>query len=217
MKINKLYSLKDNQYYKTEQPKKIIFLHHTVSGKGVEGDINWWNTTPDKIATAFIIDREKGIYQVFEEKYWAHHLGITSSLLKEFKSSVSNQRLNELSIGIEVDSWGGLTKGKDGQWYASNGKILIPKDQVQEYPKGYRGFFAFEKYSTKQIEDLRQLLISLNEKYKIPLTYNEEMWDVNRKALAGTHGIWSHTSVRRDKSDCHPQPELIAMLRSLSV
>ncbi|WP_157969171.1 hypothetical protein [Chryseobacterium piscium] len=57
----------------------------------------------------------------------------------------------------------------------------------------------------------------MNEKHKIPLTYQEEMWVVNRKALAGTHGVWLHTSVSRDKSDCHPQPELIAMLKSLSV
>ncbi|WP_157969172.1 hypothetical protein [Chryseobacterium piscium] len=46
-----------------------------------------------------------------------------------------------------------MTKGKDGEWYAANGKVPISKDQVQEYPKGYRGFYAFEKYTKKQIKD----------------------------------------------------------------
>jgi N-acetyl-anhydromuramyl-L-alanine amidase AmpD len=215
MEINKSLKLTDNQYYKTEQPKKIIVLHHTVSGKGVAGDVNWWNNTPDRIATSFIVEREKGVYQVFDEKYWAHHLGITASTLKQYGSSVSNQRLNQLSIGIEIDSWGGLTKGGDGNWYA--GKICIEKSNVQEYPKGFRGFYAFEKYTKKQIADVKQLLLYLNKKYEIPLKYNPEMWEVSRKALVGTHGVFSHVSYRPDKSDCHPQPELIEMLKSLSV
>jgi len=54
-----------------------------------------------------------------------------------------------------------------------------------------------------------------NEKYKIPLDYNPTMFDVSQEALSGKAGIWSHTSFRKDKSDIHPQPELIQMLKSL--
>ena len=28
-------------------------------------------------------------------------------------------------------------------------------------------------------------------------------------------GLWSHTSVRKDKFDCFPQPELVEMLKNL--
>jgi len=38
---------------------------------------------------------------------------------------------------------------------------------------------------------------------------------LNHNALEGHPGIWSHTSVRIDKSDIFPQPELLSMLRSL--
>ena len=41
------------------------------------------------------------------------------------------------------------------------------------------------------------------------------MWDISDKALAGEAGVWTHVSFRTDKSDCHPQPELIQMLKSL--
>ena len=40
-------------------------------------------------------------------------------------------------------------------------------------------------------------------------------FELNTDALAGKPGIWSHTSVRKDKFDVHPQDELIAMLKSL--
>jgi hypothetical protein len=41
------------------------------------------------------------------------------------------------------------------------------------------------------------------------------MFDVSKEALSGESGIWSHTSFRSDKSDIHPQGELIKMLKSL--
>jgi hypothetical protein len=54
-----------------------------------------------------------------------------------------------------------------------------------------------------------------NEKFGIPLDYNADMWDVTNNALDGKPGIWTHNSYRTDKSDCHPQPELIKMLQTL--
>jgi N-acetyl-anhydromuramyl-L-alanine amidase AmpD len=215
MKIHTGLSLKDHQYYKTEHPKKIIVLHHTVSGESVEGDVHWWSSTPERVATAFIIDRETGIYQLFKEKYWANHLGISAQTLKTFGSDVTNKRLNEISIGIEIDSWGGLIQ-KNGRWFSVTGKE-IPLKNVQLYPKGYRGFFGFEKYTPKQIANLRELLLHLSAKWNIALNYHENIFEANAQALKGTWGVWSHVSYRPDKSDCHPQPELIAMLKSLAV
>lgn len=209
----KRIELNKNQYYQEIQPKKIIVLHHTVSGVGVEGDIKWWNTTPEKIATAYIISRDGEIVQTFDDNKWAHHLGIKESTLKKYGSSVTNTRLNQLSIGIELDSWGGL-EFKNGKYLAA-GKIEIPKENVVTYSEGYRGFKHFEKYTDKQLASLKELLLFLTDKYQINKSYNDNMFTVNDKALKGYHGIWSHTSYREDKSDCHPQPELINMIKSL--
>jgi hypothetical protein len=63
---------------------------------------------------------------------------------------------------------------------------------------------------------VRKLLIFWNERYGIPLDYNQDMWALSSKALSGQDGVWTHVSFREDKSDCHPQPELIEMLKSLA-
>ncbi len=213
MKILQIPNFPVSQYYKEEMPKKIIVLHHTVSGSGVKGDINWWEKTSERVGTPYIVDREGIINQIFDDKYWIHHLGIKQYMLNQFGSRVSNDRLNQLSIGIEIDSWGGLVK-KNGKWYNSANQEM-KCEEVQEYPRGYRGFYAFEKYTPKQLQATKELLQYLISKYNIPKEYNENMFDFNSQAIRGTHGIWTHTSYRPDKSDCHPQPELIAMLKSL--
>ncbi len=40
-------------------------------------------------------------------------------------------------------------------------------------------------------------------------------FELNPDALAGKAGLWTHTSYRKDKYDCSPQPNLIAMLKGL--
>jgi hypothetical protein len=45
--------------------------------------------------------------------------------------------------------------------------------------------------------------------------YNEEMWDVNKDAMSGVPGVWTHVSYRYDKSDCYPSADLIQALRGI--
>jgi N-acetyl-anhydromuramyl-L-alanine amidase AmpD len=176
------------------------------------GDINWWKQTESRVATAIIISRNGDIYQAFSSKYWAHHLGVKSTVFKKYGLSSINTKLNQESIAIEIDSWGGLTK-KDGTWYHALNKPF--KGEVVEYPDGYRGYKAFEKYTDAQIESTRQLLEFWGESYGIDLKYKgDEIFDIDLRALKGEEGVWMHTSVRPDKSDLHPQKELIDMLKS---
>lgn len=204
-----------DQYIRENQDKNQIVLHHTVSGQGVDGDIAWWRKTVDRVGTAIIVGWDGKIYQCFSSKYWAYHLGLKTK---------NNKSLNQESIGIEIDAWGGLIR-TNRQWfpakwdkelkkYVANTRVA-PIKNVQVYEEGFRGFNGFEKYTDAQIEAVRELLVFWNGKYKIPLEYNEDMWGVSKKALAGKSGVWTHASYRKDKSDCHPQPELIEMLKSL--
>lgn len=205
----------DDQYIKEQTDKKQIVIHHTVSGQGVNGDIAWWRSTVERIGTAIIIGWDGKIYQCFGSKYWAYHLGLKTA---------NNKVLNMESIGIEIDAWGGLVR-KNRQWYPAKwdkdlkqnvaNTSVAPIKNVQVYEQGFKGFYGFEKYTDAQIEAVRELLVFWNEKYKIPLDYNEDMWNVSPKALGGQTGVWTHVSFRKDKSDCHPQPELIQMLKSL--
>jgi len=205
----------ENQYIKEIADKKQIVIHHTVSGQGVDGDIAWWRQTVDRVGTAIIVGWDGKIYQCFSSKYWAYHLGLKTA---------SNKELNMGSIGIEIDAWGALIR-TNRLWYPAKwdadlkqfvaNTAVKPVQNVQVYEQGFKGFYGYEKYTDAQIEAVRKLLVFWNEKYGIPLTYNEDMWALSSKALSGQAGVWTHVSFREDKSDCHPQPELIQMLKSL--
>lgn len=217
----------ENRYYKRVTAKNQIALHHTVSGRGATGDISWWEQNPQHIATSFIIDWTGKIIQLFPSTYWAHHLGVPTSTFSEFNLPSHNNWLNQQSIGIEIDAWGGLVRSEvDLKWYPALYKdgVYIPntriealtEDRIVYYPMGYRGFFAFEKYTAAQIESSRDLLLHLTKEHNISSEYNSDMWYISKDALNGKSGIWSHTSYRHDKSDVHPQYELKEMLMSLN-
>lgn len=206
-----------NQYIRTQTNKKQIVIHHTVSGPSAANVINWWVSTPERIATSIIIDREGTIYQAFSSKYWAYHLGIKTS---------ENTPRNKESIAVELISWGGLVKNgsswypaawdkRIGRFVANTKSKPIDNNEVVVLEKAYRGFYGFQKYTDAQIESLRQLIVFWNGTHGIPIHYNEDMWELSRNALNGKPGIYSHVSYRLDKSDSFPQVELVKMLKSL--
>lgn len=211
--IIKNKQLNKGQYHDEVQPKRIIVLHHTAGGSA-QSSINWWNETAERVATSVVIDRNGEVLQAFPFDRWASALGIKQSTFDKYKLKNINVRLDQISIQIEIASWGGLTE-KDGKYYAYTGKE-IPKEDVQVYEKPYRGFKYYEKYTEAQIRAVEELLKDLVVKYpQIKKDYNEDMWDVSKRALEGTWGIWTHTSFRSDKNDCHPQPDLIKVLKNI--
>lgn len=207
------YPLSKNQYNQEVHPKRLIILHHTVGGTA-QSSINWWQQTAEKVGTSVVIDRDGTIYQAFPFDKWASGLGIKQSTFDRWNIPNINTRLDQISIQIELANWGGLTE-KDGKFFTFTGKE-IDKCNVTTYASPFKGFSYYESYTTQQIKALEELILHLNKTYPdIKLDYNQEMWEENRRALVGTWGIWTHVSYRKDKSDCHPQPELILMLKSL--
>lgn len=204
-KIN-IIDFPPDQYYREVYNKNQIVLHHTASGRGTDGDWRHWLSNKERVATSQIIDQDGTCTQCFSSTFWGHHLGTTRA---------NNVALNKHSIAIEIDSWGGLTYDVKAKQFKSYTGSVVTADRVQEYEKSFRGFRFFEKYTDDQIESVRKLLLYWHEIYGIPLTYQEGMWDVSEAALSGADGVWTHVSYRKDKSDCHPQPELIQMLKSL--
>jgi len=47
------------------------------------------------------------------------------------------------------------------------------------------------------------------------LAVGRSCFEFNPLAFNGTPGLWTHTSVRHDKSDCSPQPQLLELIRGL--
>jgi len=220
----------EEQYYPIETTKTQLVLHHTVSGPGINGDVNTWLGDTAHVGTTFIIDRDGTPYQLFSSKYWIHHLGVTKDILQPYGFTdlqSRNIQLNQNSIGFELDNWGFLVKGDgtskkfgdkivntiSGKYYAAYGNVVdVP---VQEYPSLFRGQQYYEKYTDAQIQTVGELMLYFKNKFGIPMDYNESMWNMSKDALSGKPGIWAHVSYRPDKSDIHPQPEFIEMLKSL--
>jgi N-acetyl-anhydromuramyl-L-alanine amidase AmpD len=183
-----------------------ICLHHTASGPGVASDIQWWKNDNQPVSTPVLIDRDGTITQIYATEYYAFHLGLEHA---------QNRKVESLTIGIEIDAWGWLTQ-KNGKYYSYTG-AEIPVKEVCILKNKWRGQQYFNKYTEKQLESLKLLLIHLGEKYDIPLYYKgQEMWNVSENArYAKVGGIYGHCSFRPDKTDVFPQPELIEMLKTL--
>lgn len=221
------YKLPDNQYYPSLTAKRQIFLHHTAGNGNPFSVIDGWLNEKDpkktlRVATAYIIAGKKDksdkyndgdIIQAFDDRYYAYHLGLDDKLF--LKYNVPYKDLNKSSIAIELCNYGILTK-KNGKYYNWAGGIIKP-EYVIEYKTPFRGSCYYERYTDMQIGSLKLLLLLLHDRHNIPVNnFNEkEWWDINEDALVGRPGIYPHVSVNDEKSDIHPQPEMVAMLNSL--
>lgn len=226
IKLSKVvqYPYPEHKYFKEVHKKTQIVLHHTVSGPGIKGDLATWINNKYNVGTCIIIARDGTPYQLFSSKYWAYHLG------------AGDHNQDRRSIGIELDNWGWLKPGgglkvfrydhKVFQHFKTKPKLTSTEKfytvygnavdvPVEYYPQGFRGHKYYEKYTNEQLQTVGELLLLWRDRYKIPLNYNPEMWDVSKEAKWGKPGVWSHTSFRPapQKTDVHPQPELIQMLK----
>lgn len=214
--------LPEKNYFQDLITKKQIFIHHTAGASNPQPVISGWEKRTDRVATAFVIAgkptsststyTDGQIFQTFSSKFWGYHLGLKKSVFTSL--GVPYLPLDKASIGIEICNWGALTLKADGKYYHYLGKT-VPPEEVVKLNSAYRGSHYYHKYTAAQIASLKDLLIYLCDKFQIPKTYNADMFEISKPALTATPGIWTHTSVRKDKVDCSPQPDLIAMLKTL--
>ena len=203
--------LKESQYFAEESAKTQIYLHHTAGNGNAEAVSRYWNGTSDRVATAFVVGQDGLIVQCFSSKHWAWHLGISKA---EFKGQGAKyQNLDKASVGIEVCNWGYL-KEKDGKFY-NYVNARVPDSMVTTLDEPFKGFKHWYKYTDAQIESTRQLLVYLCDTYNIPREYRAQIFSLDKEAFKGTPGIYTHNSVRKDKSDIYPCPRMIQMLENL--
>lgn len=190
----------DKGQYRTDKTKKThIFLHHTAGGS-VAGAIAGWNATPERVATPYLIERTGDIYEVYSPDLWANHLGGKVPLA-----------LEKASIGIEIVDYGPLTQKVNGDLVTYTGRKIPPEKAVK---CDFRGFQYYEQYTPEQIEALRKLLPWLVGRFGIVLQEDRKNFWEYQGPNPGP-GIWSHTSVRKDKFDIFPQKELVDLVYGL--
>ena len=211
--------MNDDEYVKEVTDKKQIYLHHTAGNASGVSTINNWNRdSRGRIATCVCVantgakEGDGVISQGFSSRYWAYHLGVKREVFKGY--GVPYVPLDKYSIGIEICAWGQLTE-KDGKFYNYVNR-QVPANEVCTLDEPYKGHRYFHRYSDEQIKSVETLLKYWKDVYNIPLKYREEhMWDVSTDALSLVPGVYTHNSVRRDKIDIFPQPEMIQMLKNI--
>lgn len=208
-KINDSLMLAPNNYVPVKHEKKGIFLHHTVS-LNARGSIEWWRKTPERVGTAFVIDKDGTIFRAFPEECWANHLGIKGDKEKYWDIH---------GIGIELVSAGPIHPVMGEMrfyplWPNQSMYKVIDSEKVAKLPKPYRGYSHFEKYTLYQLAALQDLLAWLISEYNIKVQKSlNNFWEFNPEVqINRLPGIWSHSTVRQDKSDIWPDPNLLVLL-----
>lgn len=214
------YSFPQTQYISTETKKVQIYLHHTAGNADAFGTYKDWEISRERIATCVVIAgkpkksetfKDGEVVQGYSSKYWAYHLGLRESVFHNF--NLPYKSLDKNAIGLEICNWGQLTY-KDNKYY-SWAKKVVPNEEVIKLATPFRGFKYFHNYTDAQIESVKELLTYWKQRWNIPLTYNEDIWDICPRALKGETGVFTHCSVRYDKVDIYPHPKMIEMLKSL--
>ena len=212
------YFMKSDQYNRGPIDAEWLFIHHTAGWHNPYKTINSWGRNESRVSTEFVLGGQsvKGndakydgeVVQCFPAGNWGYHLGKNGS-----------QTMHKNSVAIEVNNFGYVV---DGKTYA--GAVVDPS-QIVELDKPFRGHKTWHRYSDKQIESLRQLILFIGERDGIdvraglPALVKEkgaEAFEWNEDAYYGrVKGLWTHTNTRKDKSDMFPQKELLDMLTSL--
>lgn len=222
--LNAIKQVAFNDYYKEVTQKNQIYLHGTAGSASAPATWNWWAIDQQgPIATCVVIAgkpdatnqwKDGEIWQGFSSKYWAWHLGVQQYWFQTFGLPYRN--IDKFSIAVEICNWGYLDLMPDGTFRNGYGQILKLKDnEIAYYPNGFKGKQYYQAYTAAQIDSVEALLRYWNQYWGIPIKYRKEIWDIDREAFAGTPGVYTHNSIRKDKSDIHPQPEMIRMLESL--
>lgn len=215
----------EGYYHKTQFPKKQIIWHHSAGWDNARGMFeSWARDNMEHVATAIGINDKGEIYRGFDESYWASSIGCKQQVFSQFgikpiratingKVYTNNSMLDAQAIGVEICN--------AGQLFEKNGKLVswfnwqVPEDKIIEV--NYKGYKYFEKYTDDEIKALKYWTLLMGIRFDIPVDYNEDrMWTVNKKALSGEVGVYTHNSYREDKADVSPQEHLIKMAIELN-
>lgn len=204
-----------------------LFIHHTAGWENPYSTVDSWNKdTRGRIATQYVIggiNMKSGdakndgvVVECFPNNYLGWHTGKVGHF----------DKVSKLSAGIEICNFGYAEK-KGDKYYTYVG-TEIPADMVCDLGYKFRGFQYWHKYTDKQIENLRLLILHIKSIYpKINLAgglprllkegvHPKDAFEYNENCNYGRElGVWSHTNIRKDKFDVYPDERLVSMLKNL--
>lgn len=213
------YYLPKGEYKEGPTDKEYLFLHHTAGWHNPYKQVDQWaKDNRGAVGTEFIIggpsikgddDRYDGVVlQCIPEGGYGWHLGKNGS-----------QHMHTHSVGIEVCNFGWI---KNGKTYAGT---KAHESQIVTLDKEFRGYKDWHRYSDKQLDSLKKLIVHIANRDNIQVT-DGIVKKIREKGAGGFDfvkdayngkmpGLLNHTMTRTDKTDMFPQQELMDMLLSL--
>lgn len=187
--VDRTLRLPEGQFFQEARPKDLIVLHHTV-GASARSSFIFWRDTPAPIATAYIVERDGTIHEVFDPRFWAFHLGLANT----------GGRVDKRSIGIEMASEGPLER-RDGGFRAFgrpfDGEVFTHDSSWREQGR----FWA--AYTREQTDSVIALVDHLCRVFGVARRTPGDHLGFDRD-LFDFQGVLGHHHVRADKSDLHP-------------
>lgn len=214
------YYLPKNEYISGKYNNDYIILHHTAGWDNPKQVVDSWaKDSLGKVATEFVIGGQRctdgrsiydgKIVRAYPEGNQGYHIGTSGS-----------SYMNTHSVGVELCNMGWV---KNGKTYTNS---IIRPDQIVSLKEPFRGYMNWHKYSDKQIQSLRDLLLYIANRDNIDLHTGIYKWiktegaikafDFHQDAYNGkVKSLITHSNIRKDKWDMSPQPELIDMILTL--
>jgi N-acetyl-anhydromuramyl-L-alanine amidase AmpD len=196
MKIDRTLRLPRSEYRDEKVKKSLIVLHHTVGGSA-RSTLRWWLTDPRPIGTAYLVERNGTIFEVFPSDRWAYHLG--------YGSWLDERR----SIGIELASEGALLE-RGGKLYCFDrvSERTRYHNESFDLDSPWRGYQHFAAYPAAQLAATIELVGELRLRFNVPpavfksmLTGVPSIFHANHRLF---NGVVGHAHLRDDKTDVHP-------------
>jgi N-acetyl-anhydromuramyl-L-alanine amidase AmpD len=192
--------LPEGQYVAEQNQKDLIVLHFTA-GTTARSAFNTWMADSLRIATAYIVDLDGTIYELFDPKCWAFALGIKG------QPGYPNEKR---SIQIEIANVGPLKlRGETLCWWPPDNRCetrWCRLGETHKYVKDhYRGCDYYAAFPDIQFLSVCNLVKYLCERFYIKKEIPEgklDSYDIDW--FTGYKGIASHQNFRFDKYDIGP-------------
>jgi hypothetical protein len=195
-------------YFPPAERKSGIAIHHTV-GATARSTYDWWTRArtnggrPRMVGTAYLIDHDGTVFEVFEPGAWAYQFGLRWL-------PASRIGFEQRFIGIELASEGPLLE-VNGALYCFDRvspRTKKRREEAFDFGRLYRGYRWFDRYENAQLEALGGLVNELCERFEIPRRFPDPPFDYYGDELIPFEGVIGHANVRRDKSDPAPMMTL---------
>jgi len=200
-------------YYTAEAfPKERLVLHFTAGF--IRGDVRVLTIPKSdpatRVSVAFIIARDGNIYNLFDSRYWAYHLGPTAV--------GGNTQMSRSSVGIEISNIGPLTPQGQSLHNTISKSAYCNLNEAMYYRKAsYRGYNYYASFTDAQYSSLITLLRYLTGRFNIPRRFLPlaSRYDT-RNDIAQFRGIVSHVNFRTDKFDIGPAFDWDRVIRGVT-